>query len=154
MKRAGGEPSPELPARKPKGPKVEPPVCNVANLLEICDEDVDFAVELVGDGGGEMAGHAAKAVERATARDDDWLTKLKTRAHSIKGVAGNLGMERLQAHAATTESWAREREKEEAEVGDGALALAKAERLVALVAEVVEWGLTARESLEAHAAEA
>ena len=34
----------------------------MGNLLEICDQDVDFAVELVGEGGQEMTGHAAKAV--------------------------------------------------------------------------------------------
>ena len=51
----------------------EPPVCNVGNLLEICDQDVDFAVELVGEGGQEMTGHAAKAVTQATAMEGGWL---------------------------------------------------------------------------------
>ena len=45
----------------------EPPVCNVGNLLEICDQDVDFAVELVGEGGQEMTGHAAKSGDTASA---------------------------------------------------------------------------------------
>ena len=55
----------------------EPPVCNVGNLLEICDQDVDFAVELVGEGGQEMTGHAAKAVSRATSMDDAWLRAVR-----------------------------------------------------------------------------
>ena len=55
----------------------EPPVCNVGNLLEICDQDVDFAVELVGEGGQEMTGHAAKAVQQATGMEGGWLTPVR-----------------------------------------------------------------------------
>ena len=55
----------------------EPPVCNVGNLLEICDQDVDFAVELVGEGGQEMTGHAAKAVQQASAMEGGWLTTVR-----------------------------------------------------------------------------
>ena len=191
----------------------EPPVCNVGNLLEICDQDVDFAVELVGEGGQEMTGHAAKAVQQATNMEGGWLatvrkstplqfgvsrgrsevllsgcgrvylseivskfelktwprcrdsennlthwliphrlTAIKTHAHSIKGVAGNLGMERLRAHAAATESWARTTAAEvDRKPEDGPLALEKSQRLVELVAEVVEWGKSSRSTIEAHA---
>ena len=130
----------------------EPPVCNVGNLLEICDQDVDFAVELVGEGGQEMTGHAAKAVQQASAMEGGWLTAIKTHAHSIKGVAGNLGMERLRAHAASTESWARTTAAEvDRKPEDGPLALEKSQRLVELVAEVVEWGKSSRATIEAHA---
>ena len=143
----------KAPAPAPKEEeKDEAPVCNVGNLLEICDQDVDFAVELVGEGGQEMTGHAAKAVSRATSMDDAWLTAIKTHAHSIKGVAGNLGMERLRAHAAATESWARTTAAEvDRKPEDGPLALEKSQRLVELVAEVVEWGKNARGTIEAHA---
>ena len=142
----------EMAAPAPAPKKDEPPICNVGNLLEICDQDVDFAVELVGEGGQEMTGHAAKAVSRATSMDDAWLTAIKTHAHSIKGVAGNLGMERLRAHAAATESWARTTAAEvDRKPEDGPLALEKSQRLVELVAEVVEWGKNARGTIEAHA---
>ena len=160
MKRGSEEKGTEQDAKKPKetaapapAPKKdEPPTCNVGNLLEICDQDVDFAVELVGEGGQEMTGHAAKAVSRATSMDDAWLTAIKTHAHSIKGVAGNLGMERLRAHAAATESWARTTAAEvDRKPEDGPLALEKSQRLVELVAEVVEWGKNARGTIEAHA---
>ena len=160
MKRGSEEKGTEQDAKKPKetaapapAPKKdEPPICNVGNLLEICDQDVDFAVELVGEGGQEMTGHAAKAVSRATSMDDAWLTAIKTHAHSIKGVAGNLGMERLRAHAAATESWARTTAAEvDRKPEDGPLALEKSQRLVELVAEVVEWGKNARGTIEAHA---
>jgi len=55
----------------------EPPVCNVGNLLEICDQDVDFAVELVGEGGQEMTGHAAKAVQQASGMEGGWLATVR-----------------------------------------------------------------------------
>ena len=143
----------KAPAPAPKEEeKDEPPVCNVGNLLEICDQDVDFAVELVGEGGQEMTGHAAKAVQQATGMEGGWLTAIKTHAHSIKGVAGNLGMERLRAHAAATESWARTTAAEvDRKPEDGPLALEKSQRLVELVAEVVEWGKSSRATIEAHA---
>ena len=143
----------KAPAPAPKEEeKDEPPVCNVGNLLEICDQDVDFAVELVGEGGQEMTGHAAKAVQQATNMEGGWLTAIKTHAHSIKGVAGNLGMERLRAHAAATESWARATAAEvDRKPEDGPLALEKSQRLVELVAEVVEWGKSSRATIEAHA---
>ena len=81
-----------------------------------------------------------------------WLTAIKTHAHSIKGVAGNLGMERLRAHAASTESWARTTAAEvDRKPEDGPLALEKSQRLVELVAEVVEWGKSSRATIEAHA---
>ena len=80
------------------------------------------------------------------------LTAIKTHAHSIKGVAGNLGMERLRAHAVATESWARTTAAEvDRKPEDGPLALEKSQRLVELVAEVVEWGKNARGTIEAHA---
>ena len=165
MKRGSEEGDEDKEAKKPKEmaapapapapspeKEAEAPVCNVGNLLEICDQDVDFAVELVGEGGQEMTGHAAKAVSRATSMDDAWLTAIKTHAHSIKGVAGNLGMERLRAHAAATESWARTTAAEvDRKPEDGPLALEKSQRLVELVAEVVEWGKNARGTIEAHA---
>ena len=78
MKRGSEDGDTEKEAKKPKEDakapapapapvkEDEPPVCNVGNLLEICDQDVDFAVELVGEGGQEMTGHAAKAVQQAT----------------------------------------------------------------------------------------
>ena len=164
MKRGSEEGDEDKEAKKPKeegkapapAPKeeeeAEPPVCNVGNLLEICDQDVDFAVELVGEGGQEMTGHAAKAVQQASAMEGGWLTAIKTHAHSIKGVAGNLGMERLRAHAASTESWARTTAAEvDRKPEDGPLALEKSQRLVELVAEVVEWGKSSRATIEAHA---
>ena len=85
MKRGSEEGDKEKEAKKPKemaapapAPKKdEPPICNVGNLLEICDQDVDFAVELVGEGGQEMTGHAAKAVARATSMDDAWLRAVR-----------------------------------------------------------------------------
>ena len=85
MKRGSEEKGTEQDAKKPKetaapapAPKKdEPPICNVGNLLEICDQDVDFAVELVGEGGQEMTGHAAKAVSRATSMDDAWLRAVR-----------------------------------------------------------------------------
>ena len=85
MKRGSEEGDEDKEAKKPKeegkapapAPKeeeeAEPPVCNVGNLLEICDQDVDFAVELVGEGGQEMTGHAAKAVTQASAMEGGWL---------------------------------------------------------------------------------
>ena len=89
MKRGSEEGDEDKEAKKPKeddkapapAPKEEKedeaPVCNVGNLLEICDQDVDFAVELVGEGGQEMTGHAAKAVSRATSMDDAWLRAVR-----------------------------------------------------------------------------
>ena len=90
MKRGSEEGDEDKEAKKPKemaapapapAPKEEEkdeaPVCNVGNLLEICDQDVDFAVELVGEGGQEMTGHAAKAVSRATSMDDAWLRAVR-----------------------------------------------------------------------------
>ena len=72
MKRGSEEKGTEQDAKKPKeraapsagAEEGRAPICNVGNLLEICDQDVDFAVELVGEGGQEMTGHAAKAVSR------------------------------------------------------------------------------------------
>jgi len=90
MKRGSEEGDKEKEAKKPKEmaapapapapspeKEAEAPVCNVGNLLEICDQDVDFAVELVGEGGQEMTGHAAKAVSRATSMDDAWLRAVR-----------------------------------------------------------------------------
>ena len=90
MKRGSEEKGTEQDAKKPKetaapapAPKKdEPPICNVGNLLEICDQDVDFAVELVGEGGQEMTGHAAKAVSRATSMDDAWLRAVRNQTLS------------------------------------------------------------------------
>ena len=69
-----GDKAPEEPKEEKKD---EPPVCNVGNLLEICDQDVDFAVELVGEGGQEMTGHAAKAVQQASAMEGGWLATVR-----------------------------------------------------------------------------
>ena len=90
MKRGSEEGDEDKEAKKPKEmaapapapapspeKEAEAPVCNVGNLLEICDQDVDFAVELVGEGGQEMTGHAAKAVSRATSMDDAWLRAVR-----------------------------------------------------------------------------
>ena len=90
MKRGSEEKDAEPDAKKPKEETAEapapapapvkedePPVCNVGNLLEICDQDVDFAVELVGEGGQEMTGHAAKAVTQASAMEGGWLATVR-----------------------------------------------------------------------------
>ena len=66
----------------------EPPVCNVGNLLEICDQDVDFAVELVGEGGQEMTGHAAKAVQQATNMEGGWLTTVRKSDFKRPSISG------------------------------------------------------------------
>ena len=89
MKRGSEEGDDDKEAKKPKEDdkapapapapvkEDEPPVCNVGNLLEICDQDVDFAVELVGEGGQEMTGHAAKAVQQASAMEGGWLATVR-----------------------------------------------------------------------------
>ena len=76
-------------------------------------------------------------------------TRFKHGAHSIKGVAGNLGLERLQRTAGRAETWAREKIADGAADADAATARETCDRLGALVDEVKAWNETARETLTA-----
>jgi len=128
---------------------------NLSDLLEVVDNDVDFALELITESLGEFAGHvtsmrgecaaAATAAELTSAA----LVKLRNAAHSVKGVAGNLAFERLQASAADLERWARAAAEDSPD--DAAeTATTKVDALGALLDEVKTWAGGAREALEAH----
>ena len=74
------------------------------------DNDVDFAVDLLNDALGEFSSHVDTMREAVAGKKDDWPLKVRIASHSIKGVAGNLSMERVHKSSAALETWGRERE--------------------------------------------
>lgn len=128
---------------------------NLDTLLEVVDSDIDFAVDLVNEALGEFAGHvAAMRAAAGGGGGETWLAKMRAAAHSVKGVAGNLSFERLQAAAADLETWARARADAPAAASaaaSAATATAKVDALEAILDEVKGWSGGARAALEAHA---
>jgi HPt (histidine-containing phosphotransfer) domain-containing protein len=115
------------------------------------DNDVDFAVDLLNDALGEFSSHVDTMREAVAGKKDDWPLKVRIASHSIKGVAGNLSMERVHKSSAALETWGREREGKASD-DDLDAASASVDRLDRYVGQIRTWAETARETLEAAGA--
>lgn len=99
------------------------------------DADIDFATEIIAEALGEFSSHLTSMRATIGKKGDTWTAEVRSGAHSIKGVAGNLSFERLQHASSHIEDWARENDGK----GDAAVATRKLDLLEKLIGEVKVW---------------